>query len=224
MDSIVIVMGGSVVLSDEADPSFYKNFREIIYNIQKNLKIYIVVGGGKTARFYIKMGRKLGFSEEELDQIGISITRVNAKFLSDILKNSNKIIPEAVKDASGNDSQIVVMGGTTPGHSTDMVGAELAEHVDASKLIIATNVDGVYDKDPNSFDDAVKFDEISIEDLIKKYGTRWESAGKNTVIDGPALEIIQRSKIETVVLNGKNINELEKAILGKSFNGTIIKV
>jgi uridylate kinase len=224
MDSIVIVMGGSVILSDDADPSFYKHFREIIYNVSKKYKIYIVVGGGKTARFYIKLGRKLGFTEEELDQIGISVTRVNAKFLSDILKNSNKIIPMTVKAASEDDSQIVVMGGTTPGHSTDMVGAELAEYIDVSKLIIATNVDGVYDKDPNSFDNAVKFDEIAVEDLINKYGTKWESAGKNTVIDGPALEIIQRSKIETFVLNGKNTKELENVVYGKNFNGTKIKV
>lgn len=217
-------MGGSVLLSDDADSSFYKSLKKIVYSIQKNYKTYIVVGGGKTARFYIKLGRKLGFSEEELDRIGISITRVNAKFLADIFKESNRVIPETILDASENGSQIVVMGGTTPGHSTDMVGAELAEKINASKLIIATNVDGVYDKDPKSFEDAVKFEEISIEDLIKMCGTKWESAGKNTVIDGPALEIIQRSKIKTLVLNGKNTDDLKKAVSGKSFRGTKIIV
>jgi uridylate kinase len=116
------------------------------------------------------------------------------------------------------------MGGTIPGHSTDKVGAELAEKVSASKFIIATNVDGVYDKDPNKYSDAKQIKEVSINQLINDYGTDWNSAGKNIVIDGPALKIIKRARIPTFVLNGKKLKELEKAINNKSFNGTIIKI
>jgi uridylate kinase len=90
-------------------------------------------------------------------------------------------------------------------------------------FIVATNVDGVYDKDPNEFSDAKKYDEITIDELIKKYGTKWESAGKNMVIDGPALGIIKQGKVPTVVLNGKNLDDLEKAITNQKFNGTKIK-
>lgn len=223
MESIVIAMGGSVLLSEDADESFYYKLEKLISKTQKKYKIYVVVGGGKTARFYIKLGRKLGFAEEELDRIGISITRINAKFLTDVLKISNKNIPETIDEASKNTNQTIIMGGTTSGHSTDMVATELAEKVDAVKLIIATNVDGVYDKDPNKFDDAVKYEEIPVDELVKIYGTKWESAGKNTVIDGPALKIIQRSKITTLVCNGKKFDDLEKAIFGKNFNGTRIK-
>lgn len=224
MDSIVIVMGGSVLLSEEIELSFFNQFKEVIDQINKKYKTYIVVGGGKTARFYIKLGRKLGFSEEDLDYIGILITQVNAKFLTEILDNSNKIIPKDIESAFKDKNQLVVMGGTTSGHSTDMVGAELAEKINASKLIIATNVDGVYDKDPNICSDAKKYDEINIDDLINICGTKWDSAGKNTVIDGPALKIIKRSKIPTYVLNGKNTKEIEKAIFNDKFKGTIIKV
>jgi uridylate kinase len=105
-----------------------------------------------------------------------------------------------------------------------MVGAELAEKTNASKYIIATNVDGVYDKDPNKYTDAKQLKEISIDDLIRKYGTNWEAAGKNVVIDGPSLEIIKRAKIPTFVLNGKKLNQLEKAITNQQFNGTEIKI
>jgi uridylate kinase len=104
-----------------------------------------------------------------------------------------------------------------------MVGAELAQKTHSSKFIIATNVDGIYDKDPNEFSDAKKYDEITIDELIKKYGTNWESAGKNMVIDGPALGIIKCEKIPTYVLNGNNLDELEKAITIQKFNGTKIK-
>ena len=223
MENIVISLGGSVVLSEEADVKFFKELVNLLKKLSQNYKIFIIVGGGKAARTYIKAGRTIGFNEETLDQIGIDVTRVNAKFLSSIVGTSNKIIPVTTDEAKEMKEDIVIMGGTTPGHSTDMVGAELAEKTKASKYIIATNVDGVYDKDPNKHPDAKKLDEISIKQLIEEYGTNWESAGKNTVIDGPALEIIDRAKIPTIVLNGKRLDELEKAITNKEFNGTKIK-
>ena len=223
METIVISIGGSVLLSEDADVTFLKEFKILIENLSKNLKIYLVVGGGKTARTYIKLGRKLNFKEELLDKIGIDATRVNAKLLANIFENSNKEIPFTTDAAKLLKEPIVVMGGTTTGHSTDMVGAELAEKTGAEKFIIATNVDGVYDKDPNKFKDAKKIREISIKQLIAKYGTDWKTAGKNVVIDGPALKIIDRAKIQTYVLNGIRLDELEKAITNQSFKGTKIK-
>lgn len=223
MNSIVISIGGSVILSEDIDISYFKKLNTLITSLSKKYKIYLVVGGGKTARTYIKMGRQLGFDEETLDSIGIEITRVNAKMLSNLIKKSNQNIPHTTYDAKEMAESVVIMGGTTPGHSTDMVGAELAEKTQSLKFIIATNVDGVYDKDPNKFDDAKQLKEISINDLISKYGTDWKSAGKNIVIDGPALKIIHSAKILTYVLNGKKLGELEKAINNQEFNGTIIK-
>jgi len=149
---------------------------------------------------------------------------VNARILTNLIDISNEIIPKSTDEAKKIDKKIVIMGGTTPGHSTDMVGAELAEKVEASSFIIATNVDGVYDKDPNKFSDARQLKEISIEQMINEYGTDWGSAGKNIVIDGPALKIIKRAKIPTFVLNGKKLEELKKAINNENFNGTIIKI
>jgi uridylate kinase len=223
MNSIVISIGGSVVLSEDADISYFKKLNKLLQHFSKKYKIYLVVGGGKTARTYIKLGRHLGFDERTLDEIGIEITRINAKIMSNLIQGSNNDIPTTTNDAKKMKEPIVIMGGTTPGHSTDMVGAELAEKTKASKIIIATNVDGISDKDPNIHSDAKQIKEISINDLINKYGTTWDSAGKNIVIDGPALKIIHRAKIPTFVLNGKKLYELEKAINNQEFNGTIIK-
>lgn len=223
MESIVIGLGGSVILSEDITASYFKNLTNLLKELAKNYKIYLVIGGGKTARTYIKLGRELNLDEETLDQIGIEITRLNAKLIANIIGISNKYIPQTTDQAINVKKQVVVMGGTTPGHSTDMVGAELAEKINASKYIIATNVDGVYDKDPNKYKDAVKLKEISIKQLIEKYSTKWDSAGQNIVIDGPALEIIERSCIPTFVLNGKKLEELKKAITNQTFNGTIIK-
>jgi len=223
MENIVISIGGSVLFSDEINENYFKNLKKLFQKLSEKYKVYLVVGGGKKARELIKQGRTQGLSEKKLDMIGITVTRENAKTLADKLQNTNKEIPESTDEAKNMDGNIVVMGGTTPGHSTDMVGAELAEKTKASKFIIATNVDGVHDKDPNKYSDARQLKEIHIKELIDEYGTEWSIAGKNIVIDGPALEIIHRAKIPTFVLNGKKIIELEKAINNQSFNGTIIK-
>jgi len=224
MKSIVISIGGSVILSEEADVSFLRKLASLLKKISKQYKIFIIVGGGKIARDYIKLGRELDFDEKTLDSIGIDITRVNAAIFANIINESNKKIPSSTDEAEAMDNPIVVMGGTTPGHSTDMVGAELAEKVGADLFIIATNVDGIYDKDPNKYDDAKQLEKVKIDDLIKNYGTNWESAGKNMVIDGPALEIMKKAKLLTYVVNGKRLDQLENAITGRSFDGTKILV
>lgn len=223
MENIVISMGGSVLFSDEINNSYFKKFTELIQKTSKQHKVYLVIGGGKTARKYIKLGRDLNLNETQLDEIGIEITRVNAKTLSSIIKNSNQHIPHNTDEAIKLSNSIIIMGGTTPGHSTDMVAAEIAEKTNASKFIIATNVDGVYNKDPNKFSDAKQIKEITVQKLIDKYGTDWKSAGKNVVIDGPALKIMRRLKIPTYVLNGKKLKQLEKAINDQPFLGTKIK-
>ena len=224
METIVISIGGSVVLSEEADVSFFNELKTLLKKLSKDFRLYLVVGGGKTARTYIKLGRKFNFDEDLLDEIGINVTKVNAKLLANIIEISNIKIPNTTDEAKELKYPIVIMGGTTPGHSTDMVGAELAEKTNASKFIIATNVDGVYDKDPNKYNDAKQIKEISIKQLVDEYGTDWDAAGKNIVIDGPALEIINRAKIPTFVLNGKRLDQLERAITNQQFDGTVIKI
>ncbi|MCK4332617.1 MAG: UMP kinase [Thermoplasmatales archaeon] len=224
MKSIIISIGGSVILSEEVDVSFFKELASLLKKFSKQYKIFVIVGGGNVARKYIKLGRDLRFDEKVLDSIGIYVTRVNAKILTNIIEGSNKDIPCTTDEAIEKDKPIVVMGGTTPGHSTDMVGAELAEKTGADLFIIATNVDGIYDKDPNKYSDAKQLKEVKIDQLIESYGTKWKSAGKNIVIDGPALGIIKRAKLVTYVVNGKRLDQLEKALTDQSFDGTKITI
>ncbi len=224
MRNIVLTIGGSVILSKELEISYFKKLSSLLKKISEQNKLFLVVGGGNVARKYIKLGREQGFNEEILDLIGIDITRINAKFLSNILADSNNKIPHTIDEAIKIDKSIVIMGGTTPGHSTDMVGAGIAEKTHAELFVIATNVDGIYDKDPNRYTDAKQFKEIEIDQLIKSFGTKWLKAGKHMVIDGPALEIIKKAKLKTYVLNGKRLNQLEKALNFQPFDGTKIIV
>jgi uridylate kinase len=222
MKTVVVSIGGSVVLSDEADVLFLKKLTALFKKLSKEYKLFVIVGGGKIARRYIQLGRELGFDEDTLDLIGIDVTRVNARIITNLLGVSNKEIPNTTDEAMKLDKPIVVMGGTDPKHSTDLVGAELAEKTHAVRFVNATNVDGIYDKDPSKYKDARQLKEISIDHLITQYGTKWGVAGKNIFMDEPALEIIKRAKLTTYIVNGKRLDQLEKALDGQSFNGTII--
>jgi uridylate kinase len=224
MKSIVVSVGGSIVLSDEANVDFLKQLTVLLKKVSQQFQLFVIVGGGKIARRYIQLGRELGFDEDTLDLIGIDVTRVNARIITNLLGVSNTEIPHTTDDAMNLRFPIVVMGGTDPKHSTDTVGAELAEKTHAVRFVNATNVDGIYDKDPNKFKDAKQLKEVSIDQLIKQYGTKWGTAGKNIFMDEPALEIIKRAKIPTFVVNGKRLDQLEKALLGQPFDGTTIVV
>lgn len=213
-----------MVLSDEADALFLKKLTALFKKVSQGYKLFVIVGGGKIARRYIQLGRTVGFDEDTLDLIGIDVTRVNARVITSLLEVSNKEIPHTTNEALTLDYPIVVMGGTDPKHSTDLVGAELAEKTHAVRFVNATNVDGIYDKDPNKHKDAQQLKEVSISQLIAKYGTKWGAAGKNIFMDEPALEIIQRAKIPTFIVNGKRLDQLEKALTGQPFDGTTILV
>jgi uridylate kinase len=224
MKTVVVSIGGSVVLSDEADALFLKKLTTLFKKISNEYKLYVIVGGGNIARRYIQLGRELGFDEDTLDLIGIEVTRVNARIITNLLGISNEEIPHITNEAIKLNFPIIVMGGTDPKHSTDLVGAELAEKTHAVRFVNATNVDGIYDKDPNKYKDAKQLKKVTIDSLIIQYGTTWDAAGKNIFMDEPALEIIKRSKITTYIVNGKRLDQLEKALMGQPFDGTIILV
>ena len=217
--NVVIAFGGSLI---DFDKDYFQKFKRMIEEISKEHRLFIVVGGGRVAREYIRFAREMNLSEEELDVIGIDATRLNARLISHILK-ANREIPKTTDEARNVKSKIVVMGGTTPGHSTDAVAAELAEKIDADLLVIATDVDGIYDKDPKKYQDAKLFREISIDKLIEMCGTEWKRAGENVVIDGPALNIAKKSGYDIIVVNGKKLDNLRRAILKEDFIGTKIK-
>ena len=199
--AVVIAFGGSVLSFDK---DYFKNFREFLERLSEEFRIYVVVGGGKVARKYIQFGREMGIDEEKLDRIGIDVTRLNARLISYIV-GADGFVPENTDEAAKSNAPIVVMGGTTPGHSTDTVAAELAEKTKASILLIATDVKGVYDKDPKKHADAKLLETLYVEDLIESFGTGWEKAGDSMVIDGPALEIIRKGNFRVAVVDGRDI-------------------
>lgn len=212
---IVLALGGSVFFAYNP-----KRFAEVLN--EYGGKIAIVVGGGKTARDYISLAREMGGDETTCDMIGIEVTRINARILAIALEDCSPIIPKDFEEAYIllKTHKKIVMGGTFPGHTTDATAALLAEYLRAKRLLIATAVDGVYDKDPKKSRDAVKFDKLSYDKLVEIVSKTEAKAGGSSVIDLLAAKIIQRSGIETLVFKGSPEN-IRRALKGEKV-GTIV--
>ncbi len=202
-----------------------KEYADVFKKIKdEGHEIAIVVGGGKTAREYISIARELKANNSFCDEIGIMATRMNAMILISALGDySIKKVPTSFEEAELilNLGKIPVMGGTHPGHTTDAVSASLAEFINADLLVIGTNVDGVYNKDPNKYKDAKKFDKISAKQLVDLALSFSLEAGSSSVIDLLAAKIIERAKLKVVVVKGtpEELLNVSKGII----NGTIIE-
>ncbi len=225
MDVVVVSIGGSVLIPDDKDFDYLTKLADLLIELSSQVKLYVVVGGGRVSRYYIELGRLLGTNESRLDEMGVVVTRLNAKLLISALSGrANEIPPNTVKDAVdlGKKHGIVVMGGTTPGHTTDGVAALLAEGVKAERIVNATAVDGIYTKDPKKYDDAERIDHLTFEELLEMCKTTDWKAGPSNVFDSLGAEIIARSKIPLLVVDGRDLGILGSAILGDASSGTFV--
>lgn len=225
MEKVVVSLGGSVLVPGEEDARFLQDLTALLRSVSRAVRLFAVTGGGRVARYYIETGRELGISEPRLDELGIGITRMNARLLGDALKGCANREPatsyaEAARLARRH--PIVLMAGTRPGHTTDRVSASLARFVGAARVVNATSVDGVYTADPRKDSQAKRLDRISFEDLVRITGEGHQAAGPSMVFDPIAARVIARDRIPLMVVRGRDLKDLEAAILGRAFRGTLV--
>lgn len=226
MDTVVVSIGGSVLVPDDDDNTYIVELAAVLKEVSEQVKLYVTVGGGRIARYYIRLGRDLGADESYLDDVGIEVSRINARMLIVALGDYAYHLPAKTFDealSAAKDHKIVVMGGTHPGHTTDAVSAMLGERAGAVRVVNATSVDGVYTADPNLDPNAKKLDRIGFDELVRICMKVGAGAGPNVVFDPLGAKIVARSKTETRVVHGRELEELRKALLGQDFNGTIIR-
>ena len=201
-----------------------KDYARFLVKISKSYQPIIIAGGGKIARHYISHARSSGADESTLDELGIEISRLNAKLLIYALKNkAYPHPPTSLKEAKNavDSGLIVVAGGLNPGQSTNGAAALIAEKTNAIQFLNATDVDGIYDSDPNKNKKHKNFKRIEIKKLRSMLVHEDSVAGGYDLMDIVALKIIERSKIKTRVI-GSNIKTLEKAIKGLNVGTEII--
>ena len=211
---IVIKLSGKVFGMDNTKT--LKDYATFLVKISKICQPVIVAGGGKIARHYIAHARLSGADESTLDELGIEVSRLNAKLLIYALKNKAYPHPptnlQEVRHAVDS-GLIVVTGGLHPGQSTNATAALIAEKIHATVFLNATDVDGIYDSDPNKNKNAKKFKRVDLKSLRRLLIHEDFVAGGYDLMDIVALKVIERSKIKTRVLKA-DIKKLEKAIKG----------
>ncbi len=220
----VLSLGGSLVCPEEVDFLFLKKFRNFILKwVKKGKKFIIFVGGGKIARKYQKVAKKLKVGNEELDWIGISATFLNAHLVKSIFGNFafQKVLSDPSKKILTK-KKIIVFGGWKPGRSTDFDCVLAAKIFGAKRVINLSNIDFVFDRNPEKFKDAKPLERISFDELFKIIGRKW-TPGANLPFDPEAAKLAKREKIKIIILNGRNFRNLEKVFLGKKFKGTVVE-
>ena len=230
---VLIKLSGEFLKSKEDTISFEKldSITSDIKEIQKKgVKIGLVVGGGNILRGF-EGSKKYKISSAELDELGMTATIINGGTISLALKK--KKIPNSVLSAipisssigikysrdkainSLKNNQVVIfVGGTgNPFFTTDTAAVLRALQINADVLLKVTNVDGVYDKDPNKFREAKLYKRLNYRNALTK-GLK--------IMDLTAFSLAMEHNLPLVVFNGKVKNNLKKVIMGKNI-GTIIK-
>ena len=189
------------------------------------VEIGLVVGGGNFWR-----GRSSGdMDRTRADHMGMLATVMNSLALADALEQLD--VPVRVQTAISmqqiaepyirnrairhlEKGRVVVFGCGTgnPFFTTDTAAALRAAEIDADVIFKATNVDGVFDKDPNKFDDAVKYDRLSYLDILNK---------DLHVMDSTAASLCKDNNLPILVFNLSNPMNIVAAVKGENV-GTLV--
>ncbi len=223
MNRIVIKLSGSV-FSENASKTSLKKYAAVFKSISRKTQFVVVAGGGQIARHYINLARSLGVDEASLDELGIEVSRLNAQLLVYALgKQAHPHIPKNLKEVveAVDTGKIVVTGGLHPGQSTNATSVQIAEKINASMFINATDVDGVYDADPKTHKNAKLLKVIKLRNLRNMLVHESTMAGAYDLMDIVALKVIERSRIPTRVIKA-DVNAIKRAIKGADVGTKII--
>lgn len=228
---ILLKLSGEALAGDKKTGLDYPTITTICTSVKKcvdaGIEIGIVVGGGNFWR-----GRSSGgMDRTRADHIGMLATAMNALAVADVLEalgvdvrvqtaiSMQQVAEPYIRNKAVRHlekGRVVIFGCGTgnPFFSTDTASALRAAEIDAEIFLKATMVDGVYDKDPNKYPDAVKYDELSYNEILVK---------GLAVMDSTAASMCKDNNIPILVFDLKNPDNIYDAVMGKSV-GTLVKV
>ena len=222
---IVIKLSGSL-FSFDTKATKLKDYAQLIKKIARDYQPIIVTGGGRIARFYINLSREMGLDEAGLDLTGIMVSHLNAKLLIAGLGDlCYPATPKNLEEISAAliSEKIIITGGIYPGQSTNATSALIAERTGAIKFFNATDVDGIYDSDPRTNNNAVLFESIDVKECIDMLRNENSMAGTYDLMDLVSLKVIERSRLPSVVFRS-TVENIEKVVLNKIRLGTEITI
>ena len=195
--------------------------------VSKGIQIAIVVGGGNIFRGL--KGSAAGMDRATADYVGMLATVMNAITLQDGLERAG--VATRVQSAIEmqqiaepyirrrairhlEKGRVVVFGGGcgNPFFTTDTTAALRAAEINAEVVLKATKVDGVYDKDPKKYADAVKYSNLTFQEVLSK---------EIAVMDSTAIALCKDNKIPIVVFDIFQKGNITKAVKGESIGSSI---
>ena len=222
MKRILIKLSGESLMGENTliDKEKTREIAKLIKRVREmNIEVAIVIGGGNFFR---------GRSNEDMeplyvDTMGMLGTTINALGLLDAFKKedvsgiistpfdlnglipkySNEEVLENIKD------NVVIFGGGT-GHigcSTDTCASNKASMISADTIIKLTNVDGVYNKDPNKYPDAIMYDKLTHKEVLDNHEIK--------VMDIPAVKECSDNNIDITVINFNDKENLIRVLNGE---------
>ena len=221
MKTIIISLGGSLIVPDKIDTNFLAKFRKLILRYHDKYRFVIYCGGGSTARKYQKALKKvIGNGTSAMDWMGISATYLNAFLMRSVfgIYADPDIIENPTKKVNSK-KKILIACGWKPGWSTDYDAVLIAKTLKSGLVINMTNVDYLYDKDPK-YKSAKPVKDTTYKEIKKIIGTRW-TPGLNAPFDPVAIKAAEKLGIK-VIISGKSIANLKNILDGKDFKGTLI--
>jgi uridylate kinase len=221
---VSISLGGSL-LTRSMDAESYRRYAAVVRRLwEAGHTVVVTCGGGRTARQYISIAKELDGSRELQDGLGILATHVNALLLIAALGNAADphIHQRATEIKRHLGDRILVGGGYKPGSSTDYRATLFADAINADLIINATDVPGVYDKNPKTNPDAKKLDTITyaeLERIIKR--TTRQVPGEYGLFDLKAVRLAARLGTPLVFVDGSDPEEIIRAVLGIHHGTTV---
>ena len=227
---ILLKLSGEVLAGENGTGIDFNTVLNICSSIKEcanlGVQIGLVVGGGNFWR-----GRSSGdMDRTRADHMGMLATVMNSLALADALEqldvpvrvqtaiNMQQIAEPYIRNRAVHHldkGRVVIFGCGTgnPFFTTDTAAALRALEIDADIVFKATNVDGVYDKDPHKFDDAVKYDTLTFNEVL---------SNDLKVMDGTAASLCRDNGIPILVFNLDHPENIVKAVRGENV-GTVVR-
>lgn len=228
---VLIKLSGEALSGDQGfgiDGVMLDKIASEIVDLHKvGAEIAIVVGGGNIHRGVA--GATTGMDRSTSDYMGMMATVINCLALQDNLERKGiytrvmsaidmqevaepYIRRRAVRHLEKKRVVIFAAGTGNPYFTTDTTAALRANEVNAELIMKATKVDGIYDKDPMKYNDAVKFTELSYIDVLNK---------EIKVMDSTAISLCMDNDMDIIVFNMFETGNIQKVVQGQTV-GTLV--
>jgi uridylate kinase len=228
---VLIKLSGEALAGDQGfgiDGKILKSISQEIIDLHKTgIEIAIVVGGGNIHRGVA--GATSGMDRSTSDYMGMMATVINSLALQDAIERGGiytrvmsaidmqevaepYIKRRAVRHLEKKRIIIFAAGTGNPYFTTDTTAALRANEINADVIMKATKVDGIYDKDPMKFDDAVKYDELTYLDVLSK---------EIKVMDATAISLCMDNNMDIIVFDMFENGNIQKVAGGQKV-GTLV--